>query len=646
MRRLFCYIALLWLCIPVVSFAKADLNRQRVLFQQAEKALQTHQLTKFNQLKQQLDDYPLQAYLDYLYLRHRLHQASDDTIVQFIEQNKDTFYGQRLQNTWLNHLAKNKRWQTFLDHYQVPESVHRQCLRLQALINTGETEQALADIPELWLVSKSQDKACDPAFKYWQAQGQLTDDLRWQRTHLALQNKQFSLAKYLAKSLDNAEETTEWIKRWQQIHNKPQSLLEQLPSDQASSQTVSLYHDSALSREIIVHGIKRLSRKSTDKAYAAWQRIEPAYDFSEQDEIDVRHTIALRAALNRQDRTLEFFGDLQDEPWRVRAALWQQDWPEVETAISDLNEQDQQSTRWQYWLGRSQQQQGQHETATATWQALTTQRDYYSFLAADQLQQTYQMNHNPIEVSKEELELFSQRLEMKQLHEFYLLDMQLEARRQAYYLKQNSSTRELQLLATLTHQWGWHNQTIAVLGKAKYWDALDLRFPLVYNTEILTAAKTRDMNPSWLLGVARQESAFNPKARSHVGARGLMQLMPATGRLTAKLIKQPLKNLNELYVPNRNIQLGSAYLRKMYDDNQQNPVLATASYNAGPHRIKRWLPDNDLPTDIWIENIPFKETRRYTRSVLSYTAIFDYQRKQTVTPLSEHMPTIKAKELK
>jgi soluble lytic murein transglycosylase len=120
-----------------------------------------------------------------------------------------------------------------------------------------------------------------------------------------------------------------------------------------------------------------------------------------------------------------------------------------------------------------------------------------------------------------------------------------------------------------------------------------------------------------------------------------MQLMPATAKLIAKVIGKPLKSKSELTKPERNIELGSAYLKRVYVQHQQNPVLATASYNAGPHRVKRWLPESSMPADVWIENIPFNETRKYTMNVLSYTAIFDYQRKQTIKPISDKMPIVK-----
>tara|TARA_R110001606_G_scaffold346892_3_gene495899 strand:+ start:3775 stop:5667 length:1893 start_codon:yes stop_codon:yes gene_type:complete len=615
----------------------AQLIKQRTIFQQAEKALETHQLDRFNSLRDKLNDYPLQAYLDYLYLRHRLHLTDNRTISQFVQENSNTFYGDRLRNSWLAQLAKNKQWSLFLNYLPSSASTSQQCLRLDALIATGKTKLALEETPALWLVGHSQDNNCDSAFKYWQAHGFLTNDLLWQRIKLALHENQFSMAKYLAKSLGNHHQAHTWIPLWEQSHSHPLTVLQRITT------TSALKKDHTISREIIKHAIERLSRKSTDQAYAYWQTIQSQYQFSQHDKNSIRSTIANRSALNREQRALEYFGDLPNEEWRVRAALWQQDWFAVQKAVFSLNSEEQLSTRWQYWLGRSQAQLGNRQAANQTFQNIINQRDYYSFLASDQLGQTYQMNHRPIVYEQAEFDAFSQLPAVARLREFYIMDMQLEARRQAYELKQSMTPRELQLLATLTHQWQWHNQTIALLGKAQYWDALDLRFPVIYDTAILKASKTNGVDPSWLFGIARQESAFNPHARSPVGASGLMQLMPKTATQIAKLINQPLKSQSELLNPDRNIQLGSAYLRRMYDQNQQNPVLATASYNAGPHRISRWLPEKSMPADIWIENIPYNETRGYATSVLSYAAIFDYQRKQPIIPLSDRMPAVKPK---
>lgn len=635
----------LWLLVPTLCHGADNslLNKQRSVFQQAKKALQTNQTNQFNTLKTQLDGYPLQPYLDYLYLQHRLNHIDNRVIARFLDEQQGTFYADRLRKTWLNRLAKNKQWQLFLEQYKEPQPVSRQCLRLQALIATGNTEQAMVETPALWLVPRSQDKACDPIFKLWQKQGLITDDLRWQRIQLALHENQFSLAKYLAKSLKNTSDANAWINLWQKIHHHPLSLLKQLSAEAPVNQKISLTQDTAIARDIILHGISRLMRKSTDQAFDIWRRVKPAYQFSEQDKLTIQRNIANRAALRREDRTLTFFGDMPAEPWRVRAALWQQDWQAVQQAVLSLNIDQQHEPEWQYWLARSHAKLGNQDRANFIFQELILERSYYGFLAADQLHQPYQMNHNPITIDQTELEAFSQRPAVSRLREFYALNMTTESRRQAYRLQQTLSPRELQLLATITHQWGWHNQTIALLGKAKYWDALDLRFPIAYDTAIIKSGKKHDIDPSWLFGIARQESAFNPRARSYVGAMGLMQIMPNTGKLIARLINKPLTKTTELLNPNRNIQLGSAYLRHIYEKNQHNPVLATASYNAGPHRVAKWLPEKELPADIWIENIPFNETRHYTKSVMSYSAIFDHQRKQTITPLSKRMTIIKAK---
>ncbi len=627
---------------PTLSHAtniSSTLAKQRITFQQAKKALETNQITRFQTLQTQLNDYPLHPYLEYLYLRHRLSQTKNATLLQFLNKNQGTFYAQRLRNAWLERLAQTKQWQLFLDIYRPPQSVSRQCLRLQALIATNQRTQALKDTPELWLSAKSLPSDCDNAFKFWQDKGLLTNELRQQRIHLALKANQYSLALYLAKSLPDAVQAKAEISAWQKMHNDPLTSLRALTSSGSSL----LSQNTSISRDIIQHGIARLARKSTNQAYKYWQRIAPSYSFSEQEKNHIQSTIGKHAALNREDRTLEFYGDVPAQPWRVRAALWQQDWLAVQRAIATLNYDDKQSTRWQYWLGRSQEELGDKAAADSTYQGIIMQRDYYAFLAADKLNLPYQMNHNPINSTEAGLDIIAHQPEIQRLKEFYALNMMLEARRQAYKLKQTRTARELQLISILTHRWRWHNQTIALLGKAKYWDALDLRFPIVYKSAVLKEGRNNNIDPAWLLGVIRQESAFDARARSRVGASGLMQLMPKTASLIAKIIKQPLRKRSELLNSSRNIQLGSAYLSKMYNENQYNPVLATASYNAGPYRIKTWLPKKQLAADIWIENIPFNETRKYTSNVLSYAAIFEHQLKRPITPLHKRMPAINPK---
>lgn len=641
------YLLSITLSPSLMANTSTQLQKQRALFLKAKIALETNKPAEYKKLHQQLNDYPLTVYLDYLYLRQRLGIVSEQEISRFLAENPNTFFADRLRKRWLTKLAAQKKWTTFLQHYQLPQSAKIQCLRLQALMNTNQEDAAFADTPALWLTPKSQDKACDPIFKKWKQKGFLTENLLHQRIQLALAANQFSLATFLAKSLPDTAKQQQWIARWKKIHQQPISLLKQLPvTNKPASTTVSLAHDIDISRQVIKHGLQRLARKSPSKAQQHWQRIEPHYQFRAQDKIDIQRYIGQRAALNRDDKALQLFGDVINEPWKIRAALWQQDWRAVKHEILNLSSEEQHKTRWQYWLARSLESLGDKQLATETYQSIIHERDYYSFLAADRIKQPYKMNHKPIQIDPQTMEQFKNRPAVQRLHEFFLLDMQLQARRQLYRLTQTLPKNELMMLATLTHEWQWHNQTIAVLGKARYWDALNLRFPILFESDMEKASKTTGIDTSWLLAIARQESAFNPQARSHVGARGLMQIMPKTGKLIAKLINKPLKHTKELFKPQRNIQLGSAYLKHVYEQQQQNLVLATASYNAGPHRVKRWLPEQKLPADIWIENIPFNETRHYTSNVLAYSAIFDYQRQQPINRLSLYMADVKPKPTK
>lgn len=631
-------LSLLALTLVFFPASAADNEPQRKLFEQASKALQTHQLARYQQLRAELGDYALAPYLDYSYLLHRLDQVPLSAVEVFLNEHSKTFFGERLRARLLNKLADRRDWHNYLLFYQGSQSSERQCYQAQALIHTGNYAEARTLVSELWLVPGSQDKACDPVFRFGRDQGVINDDLIWERLMLSLRHHQFDLARYLSGQVEANHTALAWTERWQTIHRQPLQLLRQLPAE-VTDDRISLAHDLPLAREIILHGIKRLARRDFDKAFDEWQRLSPHYSFSDEERAEARRIIGLWAALNRDNKALKYFGD-SASAWRVRAALWQQDWQAVQEAIAALDWQEQQTNQWKYWLGRSQAALGNKVAAQVTWQAIAGERDYYSFLAADQLGQDYQMNHHPIVVDEAAKAALKSTDSFQRLREFYALDMDLEARREAYHMQQHLSRDELMLVATETHTWPWHYQTIALLGRAQYWDALDLRFPLIYMPYFTQTAQQVGLDASWLMAIARQESAFNAQARSHAGAMGLMQVMPATGELMGRQLNQPLINHRELYVPERNIALGGAYLKRVFVQKQRNPVLATASYNAGPHRVKNWLPETPLPADIWAENIPYNETRHYIRAVMSYAATFDFQRNRPVTPLKERMPTV------
>ena len=187
----------------------------------------------------------------------------------------------------------------------------------------------------------------------------------------------------------------------------------------------------------------------------------------------------------------------------------------------------------------------------------------------------------------------------------------------------------------------WHARAILTIARTTELDDLDLRFPLAFRRAVESPSVRRSLPPAAVYAVIRQESAFMSDARSSAGALGLMQIMPRTGREIARAMGRRLRNRNELLVPRLNVEMGTHYLRSLLREVDGHIVLATASYNAGPHRVRRWLPaQGEVEAAVWIDSIPFTETRRYVRRVLAYHAIYEHRLGQRPTRLSERMPPV------
>jgi soluble lytic murein transglycosylase len=190
---------------------------------------------------------------------------------------------------------------------------------------------------------------------------------------------------------------------------------------------------------------------------------------------------------------------------------------------------------------------------------------------------------------------------------------------------------------------GWHDQAIVTLARAGYWDDLSLRFPTPHQDRVLASARSESIDPAWVYAVMRQESIFRSDAKSPAGALGLMQIMPATGRRIAKDLQMSLPNNYVLLKPDTNIRYGTRYLRHTLDQLQKNPVLATAAYNAGPNRVRQWLPEEGtLDADLWAETVPFFETRKYIKKVMEYTTVYEQRLGQSNGTMLARMGRIQA----
>jgi len=605
----------------------------------AIEAARNGNLARAKQFLPRLEDYVLRGYVEYELLKDRLALTPPDTIRRFLEENRDAPISDLIRKKWLRQLAKQGDWDAFLrEHQDIEGEPELQCLRLTQLLRPARTvPQAplMTEIEKLWLTGKPLPAACDGVFAAWKKAGHMTSEKVWERVRLAMENRQLGLAGELARYLDPADRV--WVARWQAMHRDPPRELERL----------NYPIETPVARGIVRHGIVRLALRDPEAAMQQWQKLKSRHRFLGEDENYVMRHVGILAAQDHLPQALTWLAGVSADAtddilhlWRVRAALRLGDWEAAQRFIAGLTEEQQREPQWRYWSARVLEAAGQKADAQRLYAALARSRGYYGFLAADRLGEDYSMQHVAIDANPEEVSAMLARPGIQLAQELYAAGQTVDARRQWNWTIRHMSNRELQVAAVIARQWGWHDRAILTVGRSRNLDDIELRFPLLYRESIETNASRSGIDPSWVYGVVRQESAFMTDARSHAGALGLMQLMPTTGRLTGRRVGIRAYSKNAILNVENNLRLGVAYLKEVLDRNRGHQALATASYNAGPHRVTNWMPEQPLDADIWIETIPFNETREYVKNVLSYSAIYDHRLGQKPTRLSERMPVV------
>lgn len=620
-RRLSVIVAGLLISLCIMPAARAlDIEQQRSRFEEARKALKTGQVQKYERLAADLEDYPLYPYLRYEYLRTRLRALPDSEIETFLDRNPDFPMAGRLRNQWLDLLASRGRWQDYINHYEQPNDNRLRCLYLTARMKTGATESLLEDARRMWLVGYSQHDACDPVFDKLEASPLMTKALIWDRIRLTLDNHKTGLASYLAKKLDGPE--SKLAERWIAMHRNPESGLRnpQLP-------------DNSWGREILLHGLHRLAYRDADQALTRWNQLQALFDFLPAERQRLERHLAVRAADDKHPEAMRLLDQVADGEvdstvfiYRLRYAINAGDWEQLHKWTSGEPPAEVDEAQWRYWHARALEQSGQKEAARDIYHKLAAERDFYGFLAADRLGVSYQMNHFPVPITDEQRKSVAEMPAIRRASEFMALGEEYAARREWHHALERMTGLQMQIAAELAAQRGWHDRAILAMGRAKAYDDLEIRFPVIHRDTLEKHADKHDLDLSWVYGLIRSESAFWEDARSPAGALGLMQVMPNTGKQTARRLGMKDFSNDKLLEAEYNIPIGSRYLKMMYDDFKGNMILATAAYNAGPHRVKSWLPKSGcIEPDIWIENIPFYETRGYVKRVLSYASIYDWR---------------------
>lgn len=631
-------IALLACWLPAAAIA--DLAAQRAAFDRALYAAKRGNTVAVERYRTQLDDYPLTPYLDYYLLGNSFSRSGNDDIERFIANAPGLPVNARLRRDWLAHLAGKGRWGEFLDAWQPQDETFLRCHWVNAHLRTDRAGEAgvAAQAVELWLAGRSQPDACDPVFAWLDDSGRMTPALVHARMQLALQAGQYSLAGWLAQRLDPADR--DYVDRWRRMQYAP---ARELAAAGARA-------DTERERRLLVAGMERLARQQPAQARAYWNWLDERFAFTAQDRHSVLRLAALIAAQRHEQDALAWLAELEGvettvDEWRVRSAIRDSNWQAALDALDALPEATMASDGWLYWRARSLEQLGEDRRAAILYDRIAGHNGYHAWLAADRLGREYDPGHSLTVADESLLARLAAMPGIIRAREFLALGMIPHARSEWNAAISELENRELVQAALLAHRWQWHSQAIATLGRAREFSDLEIRYPLVFDQQILPAARLHDLDPALVYSLVRSESGFAPDARSVAGALGLMQLMPGTGRDVARMLGMRPPNRRALLDPDTNVRLGSAYLNTVLNRFGNHEILATAAYNAGPHRVQRWIPDRDgMQADVWIETIPYNETRNYVQRVMGGTVVFDWRMGQPARRLSTRMRDIPAAE--
>ena len=635
--RIALHIALVFACANAPGAFGADAidrEAQRAEYRAARADLFAARLQSFERRAERLADYPLEPYLRYEHLLRYISRATPEEVTAFRTRYADTPLADRAYRHWLDNLARRGRWALYREHYDLERapSTRHECLHARALLETGARDTAFVLARRLWVVDRSQVDECDPLFDVWQANDGMDDATAWERFVLVVRAGRTGLGSYLTRYL-RAGDSRRLGEQMLALHRNP-GRLRRLNS-------VGDGRWPEREAEVVTHTLTRLARRDATLADSELTRWRGRLTLDAQQQADVRRAILRKRA--DDDEAV----DLAALPWPpaefgpygtgavpeglveriLRSAVSAQRWEEVPLWIARLAPHEQQRLVWRYWAARAAEAlattPAEESAARARYAELARDRSFYGFLAAHRLNVPVMIGAAPPVDAADDLDGLRDAPALQRALELRTIGELGDARRELAWLMNRLDDDGLLLLATLLAQENWPRQSIQATIQGEHWDHVDLRFPLAYEAPLKRYAKARDLPAPWVFALTRQESAFMRDARSGAGAMGLMQLMPSTARSTARRYNVRLANNWQLIEAEKNVQLGTLYLRELYDRFDGNRVLTAAAYNAGPTRIDRWLRDRTAqPADVFIESIPFRETRRYVQNVLYFARIY------------------------
>ena len=608
-------------CLMMVAGgAQADsLDAQRTRYLQIKQAWDNKQMDTVAQLMPTLRDYPLYPYLEYRQLAQDLGDETGMAVNAFIQRYPTLPPVRSLSSRFVNELARREDWRGLLAFSpQAPKPVAARCNWYYAKWATGQQQVAWQGAKEIWLTGTSLPGACDKLFSVWQQAGEQNPITTLERIRLAMKAGNGSLVNYLAKQLPEDYQTIA-------------TAVMTLQNDPLTVETFAAsVGPTDFTRQATAIAFASVARSDAERARQMIPSLVQKQKLDEQQAQDLKEAVAWRLMGNDitseqgrwRDDVVMRSGSTPLIERRVRMSLGNNDRRGLNTWIARLPVEAKEKDEWQYWQADLLLERGRKDEAEGILRQLMKARGFYPMVAAQRLGVEY-----PLQIDKAPAidTALTTGPEMARVRELMYWGMDNLARTEWSYLIASRTSGQQQMLASYALKQDWWDLSVQATIAGKLWNSLQERFPLAWQTQFERNLSDKNISQSYAMAIARQESAWNPKARSPVGASGLMQVMPATAQHTAKKFRiDGYTNSSQLLDPETNIQIGTQYLESVYQQFGQNRIFASAAYNAGPGRVRTWQGNSAgrLDAVAFIETIPFSETRGYVKNVLAYDAYY------------------------
>lgn len=602
--------------IVSIAFLPSVAHAQRVAgfatpddaFKALRDAARRNDAAKAAEIAASLSNYPILSYVDYYRIRARIKDALSSEVLGFIDQYRGSAIADRLLNDWLLELGKRGDWATFDAQYPMFILNNDTQLKCYTLISKALKGSYVADEARVLLaVPKDYGDACMSLIAVLLETEQFDEDDLWTQVQLAADAGSSDFVRRLVPLTgidDNSLMTA---------IDKPSLIL---------AKGLGFRH---VKHEVFIVALGRTARNDPQLAAAILASSDGQRLNHRQQQLGWA-AIALQSARKLQPEAIEYWRragkaplSIEAHEWKVRSALRAYDWKLVRDGIEMMPHHIRNDATWTYWLGRALREEGRSERAETLFQSIASQPGFYGQLALEELGQRTTIPPRPASVTAAELAPMEANAGFRRAFRFFELGLRSEGYREWNWELRGMNERQLLAAAEFARRNDVLDLMVSTSDRTLVEVDYDQRFPTPHRDVMQTATQRLQLQMALVYGLIRQESRFVRDARSHVGASGLMQLMPATACYVAKKMGYADFRPAQVNEVQTNVLLGTSYLSMVLGDFEGSQTMATAAYNAGPGHLRTWRSALASPVEgaIFAESIPFTETRDYVKKVLS-----------------------------